>query len=63
MRLNSNVLLLLLLISSTSCVSHRMQKSLDNALAGNGESQMQTEVISCAHLLRKDSVFWPMPGL
>ena len=62
MKLNSNVLLLLLLISATSCISNRMQKSLDNALAGNGESQMQTEVIHAPICFEKTACFGRCPA-
>ena len=62
MKLTPIVLLFLVLINSTSCVSYRMQKSLDIAMAGNGKSQMKTEVIHAPICFEKTACFGRCPA-
>lgn len=62
MKLTPIVLLSMVLFSSTSCVSYRMQKSLDNAMAGNGKSQMKTDVIDAPICFEKTACFGRCPA-
>ena len=62
MKMTPIVLLFLVLINSTSCVSYRMQKSLDIAMAGNGKSQMKTEVIHAPICFEKTACFGRCPA-